>query len=96
MTTSTNSITLRKAALIAGIGYLLIMGSPIAEAMFYHGLVDLNDGARTVRNIAANTALAHYAVFLYLINFMGDFLAAWAIYVLFKPVMKICLYSRRG
>ena len=86
MTTSTTNITLRKAALIAGIGYILMIGSPIAETIFYHGLVDLSNATKTVKNIAANTALVHYSIVLYLINFIGDFLAAWGLYILFKPV----------
>jgi len=86
MTTSTSNITLRKAALIAGIGYLLMIGSPIAETMFYHGLVDLDNAGKTVKNIAANVGLVHFGIFLYLINFMGDILAAWGLYILFKPV----------
>lgn len=62
MTTSTNNITLRKAALIAGIGYILMIGSPIAETMFYHGLVDLSNATSTVKNIAANAALVRYGI----------------------------------
>jgi uncharacterized membrane protein YuzA (DUF378 family) len=86
MTTSTSNITLRKAALIAGIGYLLMIGSPIAESMFYHGLVDSSNATKTVKNIAANAELVRYGILLYLINFMGDILAAWGLYILFKPV----------
>ena len=85
MTTSTNNITLRKAALIAGIGYILMIGSPIAETMFYHGLVDLSNATRTVKNIAANAALVRFGIILYLINFIGDILAAWGLYILMKP-----------
>jgi hypothetical protein len=86
MNTSSSNITLRKAALIAGIGYLLMIGSPIAEAMFYHGLVDLTNATKTVKNITANAALVHFGIILYLINFIGDILAAWGLYILFKPV----------
>jgi hypothetical protein len=85
MTTSTSNITLRKAALIAGIGYILMIGSPIAETMFYHGLVDLSNATKTVKNIAANAALVRYGIILYLINFIGDILAAWGLYILMKP-----------
>jgi hypothetical protein len=84
-TTSTSKITLRKAALIAGIGYILMIGSPISETMFYHNLVDLSNANKTVTNIEANTALVHYSIFLYLINFIGDILAAWGLYILLKP-----------
>jgi hypothetical protein len=78
-------MTLRKAALIAGIGYILMIGSPVAESMFYHGLVDLRDATGTVKNITDHAALVHYSIILYLINFMGDILAAWGLYILFKP-----------
>ncbi len=86
MTASTRNITLRQAALIAGIGYILMMGSPIAESMFYHGLIDLSDATKTVKNIVANAELVHYGIILYLINFIGDILAAWGLYILLKPV----------
>jgi hypothetical protein len=86
MTTSTSNITLRKAALIAGIGYILMIGSPIAESVFYSGLVDLSNAAKTVKNIAANPGLVRYGIILYLINFIGDILAAWGLYILMKPV----------
>jgi uncharacterized membrane protein YuzA (DUF378 family) len=85
MTASISNITLRRAALIAGIGYILMIGSPIAETMFYHGLVDSGNAARTVKNITANTELVRYSILLYLINFIGDILAAWGLYMLFKP-----------
>jgi Domain of unknown function (DUF4386) len=87
MTTATSNITLRKAALLAGIGYILMIGSPIAESI-YHNLVDLNNAKETVNNIAANTKLVRYGILLYLINFIGDILAAWALYILLKPANK--------
>ena len=85
MATSTSYITLRKAALIAGIGYILMIGSPIAESMFYHGLIDLSNATKTVKNITSHASLVQFSVILYLINFMGDILAAWGLYILFKP-----------
>jgi hypothetical protein len=85
-TASTKSITLRKAALIAGIGYLLMFCSPVAENIFYHNLVDLSNASKTVANIYANRALVRLSTILYLINFLGDILAAWGLYILLKPV----------
>jgi hypothetical protein len=85
-TTSTSNITLRKAAWIAGIGYILMIGTPIAENVFYYNLVDLSNASKTVTNIEANIPLVHYGILLYLINFIGDILAAWGLYILFKPV----------
>jgi hypothetical protein len=88
MTTSTGNITLRKAALLAGIGYILMIGSPIAESMFYYKLVDLHNANETVKKIATNIILVRYGIMLYVINFIGDILAAWALYILLKPVNK--------
>jgi hypothetical protein len=62
-----------------------MIGSPIAESMFYHSLVDLSDAGKTVKNIATHASSVRYGIILYLVNFMGDILAAWALYILFKP-----------
>ena len=49
--------------------------------IFYHGLVDSSNAAKTVKTIAANAALVRFGIILYLINFIGDILAAWGIYI---------------
>src|SRR5450631_2087996 len=85
MITATSKITLHNAALIAGIGYLLMLGSPIAESMFYHRLVDFSNATKTVKNLVANAELVRYGIVLYFINFVGDILAAWGLYILLKP-----------
>ncbi len=86
MTSLKNELTLRKASLIAGFGYILMFGTPIAEFMVYHKLVDLRNAGLTVKNIQSNLVLFRYGIMLYLINFIGDIIAAWAIYFLLKPV----------
>ena len=85
VTNTTGTITLRRAALIAGIGYILMLGTPIAENLFYNNLIDLHHAHQTVKNIAQNMMLVRYGILLYLVNFIGDILAAWALYVLLKP-----------
>ena len=85
--TSIGYIPLRKAALISGIGYLVMIASPIAEAMFHH-FADLSNATATVRNITNNAPLVRYTIILYLINFVGDVLAAWGLYLLFRPVSR--------
>ena len=79
------TITLSKAALMAGIGYILMFGTPVAEALCYNKLVDLHHPLLTIRNISNNLPLLRYGILLYLVNFIGDILAAWAVYILLKP-----------
>lgn len=81
-----NELTLRKAALIAGFGYILMFGTPIAEFVVFNKIVDLHNGEATVKNIAAHLALFRYGILFYLVNFIGDIIAAWALYFLLKPV----------
>ena len=83
----TNKITLRTAALIAGIGLLImVIAAPFAELYVYPRLVIPGDAAETAKNILANQTLFTSAIFGYLITFICDVLVAWALYVLFKPV----------
>jgi len=82
------TITLRKAALIAGFGYILMFGTAIAEFTVMNRLVDLNNGASTVKNITDNLTLFRHGIMLYVVNFVGDLLAAWGLYILLKPVSR--------
>ena len=76
---------LGSAALIAGIAYLIMIASPLAEGV-YNRLVVFGDAAQTSKNILAHQALFNLGIFAYMINFMGDILSAWALYILLKPV----------
>jgi len=80
-------LTLRQAALIAGLGYLL-NPVPYAEFALYPRLVISGHIDQTVANIAAHQDLFVAAIFCYLINFMGDIVIAWAFYVLLAPVNR--------
>jgi len=71
---------------MAGIAYLIMIASPLTEALVYNKLVDSRDVAQTARNILTHQALFNIGIFGYLINFMGDILSAWALYILLKPV----------
>lgn len=82
---TTEKMTLRRAALIAGLGYILMFGMPIAGFMAFQKLVDFNNTQGTVHNIITNIALFRYGIFFYFINFLGDVIAAWAIYILLAP-----------
>ncbi|HLX92577.1 MAG TPA: DUF4386 domain-containing protein [Puia sp.] len=75
---------MRKAAMVSAVGYILMMGSPVAEAL-YGGLVNPANPSATINNIETNILTFRHCILLYLVNFSGDILAAWGLYVLLKP-----------
>lgn len=66
MAESIITITLRRAALIAGFGYILMFGTPIAEFIVFQKLVDFGNAVNTVHNIATNIPLFRYDIFFIL------------------------------
>ena len=85
--TSTNKLSLGTAALIAGIGLLImVIAAPFAELYALPKLVVSGNAAETAQNISSNKALFTAVIFGYLITFLCDLLVAWALYVLLKPV----------
>jgi hypothetical protein len=87
MTNSKNKTSLRSAALIAGLGLLImVIAAPFTELFVYPKLVVANNATETVKNIMANKANFILAIFGYLITFICDVVVAWALYVLLKPV----------
>ena len=87
ITNGTNKISLRRAALIAGISLLImVIAAPFAEIYVYPKLVVPDNAAETVKNIIANKTLFISCMFGYLITFICDLLVSWALYVLLKPV----------
>ena len=80
-------MTLRQAALIAGVGYL-IMPVSFAEFSVYPKLVIAGNIEQTVQNIVAHSGLFLAAIFCYLITFISDVVIAWALYVLLVPVNR--------
>lgn len=87
MVDSANKTSLRTAALIAGIGLLImVVAAPFAELFVFPKLVVPGNAAETTQNIIANKTLFTSAIFGYLITFICDLIVAWALYVLLKPV----------
>ncbi len=78
--------SLGKAALAAGVAYLIMTASPVAEFLVYNRLVVAGDASATAQNILTHRSLFNTGIFLYLVNFLGDILSAWALYLLLKPV----------
>jgi hypothetical protein len=87
VTNRANPISLRSAALLAGIGlFIMVIAAPFAELYVYPRLIIPGNAAETVRNILENKSLFASAIFSYLITFSCDVLVAWALYVFLKPV----------
>lgn len=80
-------LTLRRAALITGLGYLLM---PVAYAEFhiYPKLVIPGKMEQTVQNIGTHPRLLAIAIVCYLATVMIDIVIAWALYVLLAPVNR--------
>lgn len=81
-----SGISLRQAALITGITYLL---NPVTFAEFY-AMPRVTDpsGVQTLANIAAHPQLFSAAVLSYFISLTEDVVIAWALYVLLAPVNR--------
>ena len=87
MTTVNNNTSLRVAAVVAGLGLLIMVGAaPFAELYAWPKLVVNGNAAETVKNIAANRSLFAGCIFGYLTTFTLDIIVAWALYVLLQPV----------
>ena len=80
-------LTLRQAALIAGIAYLL-MPVTYAELSIMPKVVIPGNIAQTIDNIAAHPRQFAVAILCYLITFIEDIVIAWALYVLLAPVNR--------
>lgn len=80
-------ITLRQAAVVAGLSYLL-MPVTYAEFSIYPKLVIPADIVRTAQNIVAHKEMFAIALLCYLITFLLDVVIAWALYVLLAPVNR--------
>ena len=82
-------ISLPQAALIAGIGILIMaIAAPFAEFVVYPKLVIPGKIEETAQNIVANQGLFLAGMFAYLITFICDVVLAWALYVLLMPVNR--------
>jgi len=85
--TPANGLTLRVAAIIVGLAYLL---NPVSYAEFavYPRLIIPGHIEQTVANIGAHPGLFVMALFFYFINFVEDIIIAWALYYLLAPVSR--------
>lgn len=79
-------LTLRQAALVAGLCYLL---NPVTFAEYYAmPRLVVNDPALTLANLQAHQHLYSASVLAYFVQLLGDVVMAWAMYVLLAPVNR--------
>lgn len=89
MTTHLTETTPRRAALIAGIGYLALFVLGLYANFFVReGLVDPDNAAATFANIADAEFLFRTGLISFLAIFILDVVIAWALYVLFRGVSR--------
>lgn len=87
ITNSTNKTSLSAAALIAGIGLLImVIAAPFSELFVYPKLIVPDNATETIQNIIANKPLFISGIFGYLLTFICDLVVAWALYLFLKPV----------
>ncbi len=87
MSRVTEGVTLRQAALIVGLAYLL---NPVsyAEFVIYPKLIIPGHIEQTVANIGSHHGLFLAAFFCYLIDFIEDIIIAWGLYIMLAPVNR--------
>jgi hypothetical protein len=83
------NVSLRTAAIIAGIGLLLMaILSPIAYLNTFQSLVKFDDPALTAQNILNSIGAFRTAILLLFAVALLDVLVAWALYIVLMPVNK--------
>ena len=82
-------ITTKNAAIIAGIGLLLMaIIAPIANFAIIQKIIVPGDASTTISNIIASASAFRAGIVMFLIVALLDILVAWALYIFLKPVNK--------
>lgn len=78
-------ISRRRAALIAGIGYVLLFGlATFANFFVREGLIVSDDATATAINIAESNTLFRLGLVAFLAIFLIDIVVAWALHIVFR------------
>ena len=89
MTTRIADVSLREAARIAGVGYLIIFVLAIfANFLVRTNLIEKGDAAATVANIVESEGLFRAGLISFLVVFVVDVVIAWALYIFFRIVSR--------
>ena len=82
-------ISLRTAAIVAGVGLLLMaILSPIAYLNTFQSLVKFDDAALTAQNILSSMGAFRTCIILLFTVAILDIVVAWALYILLVPANK--------
>jgi hypothetical protein len=85
-TSSLVDVSLRTAAIVAGLGLLLMsILAPIVQFNVFQSLVVPGDGKTTTDNILASIGIFRIGIVSFLIVAILDIIVAWALYILLKP-----------
>ncbi len=86
---NSTEISLRKSALIAGVGLLImVLTVPFAEFQIFPSIIDYKSPETTAKNLQENKTYFILGVFLNFITIICDIIVSWALYVFLKPVNK--------
>ena len=86
---TTADISLRQAALVAGLGLLLMTFlAPIANFGVLQKLIVPGDAAITAQNIAAAQGLFRLAIGAFFVVAVLDVVIGWALYIRFQPINR--------
>lgn len=89
MTQSVSNISLRTAAIVAGIAIVVMaVAAGVANDLTIGSLVVQNDAATTAKNIQNSEALFRLGIYSWFIILVCDVLASWGLYIYLKPVNK--------
>jgi hypothetical protein len=87
-TTHVADLSPRKTARMAGLFYLIFILTTVLATYFRSSLIVSGDAAATANNIVASQGLFRVGFVTELVSAVFFLLAAWALYVLLKPVNK--------
>ena len=87
MTNCIADISPRKAALVAGLGYLIVFILGILSSFIaLENLIVRGDAAATANNILASELLFRIGIASGVVLLVADAVIAWALYIFLKPV----------
>ncbi|MEM9656445.1 MAG: DUF4386 domain-containing protein [Actinomycetota bacterium] len=79
----------RTAAVVAGIGYVVLFALGLFANFFVReGLIVTDDAQATAANIAESEGLFRLGMLSFLAIFLLDIVVAWALYIVFRPANR--------
>jgi hypothetical protein len=89
MAPSVTEVTPRRAALVAGVGYIVIFVLAIfANFVVVNGLIETEDAAATAENIAESEGMFRAGIVAFAVVFVVDVVVAWALFILFRSLSR--------